>query len=116
MDKIIISDLEVFYQVGVTDEERGKPQRLLLTVEMTHDFKAASTNDDLADTIDYYAVTQKLLGFGEGVHWALIETLAADIASMILEEFRPQSITVEVKKFIIPQARHVAVRLTRPVE
>jgi dihydroneopterin aldolase len=31
----------------------------------------------------------------------LIETLAADIASTVLEEFKPRSVTVEVKKFVI---------------
>ena len=47
--------------------------------------------------------------FGEGREWKLIEKLAADIADMILAEFKPQSVTVEVKKFPIPQARHVSV-------
>ena len=44
-DTICINDLEVFYQVGVTDEERGKPQRLLLNLEMEHDFSAAVSDD-----------------------------------------------------------------------
>ena len=74
---------------------------------------AAATADELGDTIDYYAVTQRLLRFGDGVHWKLIETLAVDVAQMILEEFGPPSVTVEVKKFIIPEARHVSVRVTR---
>ena len=113
MDKITISNLEVFYHVGVTDEERAKPQRLLITVEMSHDFESAVSADNLADTIDYYAVSQRLLSFGDGCHWQLIETLSADIASMILEEFKPKTATVEVKKFVIPQASYVAVSLTR---
>ena len=78
MDTITICDLEVFYCVGVPDEERAKPQRLLLTVEMEHDFRAAASEDELADTIDYHAVTQRLRAFGDGVHWHLIETLAVD--------------------------------------
>ena len=113
MDTITITDLEVFYCVGVPDEERAKPQRLLLTVEMEHDFHSAATEDELGGTIDYYAVSQRLLGFGEGVHWKLIETLAVDIAQMILEDFGPRRVTVEVKKFIIPEARHVSVRVAR---
>lgn len=113
MGQIIISDLEVFYQVGVTEAERATPQRLLLTIEMTHDFKAAAASDNLADTIDYFSVCQRLLKFGDGCHWDLIETLASDMAAMILDEFRPQTVTVEVKKLILPQTRHVAVRLTR---
>jgi 7,8-dihydroneopterin aldolase/epimerase/oxygenase len=111
--KISIIDLEVFYRVGVPDAERAQPQRLLLTVEMESDFSAAARSDAIADTIDYFAVSQRLLKFGEGREWKLIEKLAADIADMILTEFKPQSVKVEVKKFVIPQARHVAVSLTR---
>ena len=113
MDKITISNLEVFYQVGVTDEERARPQRLLVSVDVSHDFASAISSDNLAETIDYYAVTQRLLKFGEGSHWLLIETLAADIASMVIEEFRAKAVTVEVKKFVIPQASYVGVTLSR---
>jgi dihydroneopterin aldolase len=113
MDKITICDLEVFYHVGVTAEERARPQRLLITVELSHDFTAAQASDNLTDTIDYGAITQRLLQFGEDCHWELIETLASDIAGMILEDFAPQAVTVEVKKFIIPQARWVSVSLSR---
>jgi dihydroneopterin aldolase len=114
MDQIIISDLEVFYHVGTTEAERAKSQRLLLTVEMSHDFKAAANTDNLAETIDYDAVVKRLLRFGEDCHWELIETLAVDVASMILEEFSPGKVSVEVKKFVIPQTRHVAVKVVRP--
>jgi len=34
---IIISELEVFYRIGVPDSERAKPQRLLLNVEIGSD-------------------------------------------------------------------------------
>ena len=113
MGRITISNLEVFYHIGVTDEERAKPQRLLVTVEMEHDFSSAIASDNLAETVDYHAVSQRLLKFGDGCHWQLIETLSADIATMVLEEFKPRSVTVEVKKFVIPQAAYVAVSLTR---
>lgn len=113
MDTITITDLEVFYCVGVPDEERAKPQRLLLTVDLEHDFRAAATEDELSGTIDYFALSQRLRRFGDGVHWKLIETLAVDIAQMILEDFGPSRVTVEVKKFILSEARHVSVRVTR---
>jgi len=113
MPKISIIDLEVFYRVGVPDEERAQPQRLLLTIEIDFDFSAAAKTDSIGATIDYFAVSQHLLKFGDGRGWKLIETLAADIADMILFEFKPESVTVEVKKFPIPQARHVSVSLTR---
>ena len=113
MSQISIVDLEVLYRVGVPEMERSKPQRLLLTVEMESDFTAASKSDSIADTIDYYAVTQRLLKFGEGREWKLIEKLAADIADTVLAEFKPLSVLVEVKKFIIPEARYVSVSMKR---
>ena len=113
MSRISIVDLEVFYRVGVPDAERAQPQRLLLTVEMESDFSAAAKSDGIADTIDYFAVTQRLLKFGDGRSWKLIEKLAADIVDTILAEFKPAGVTVEVKKFIIPQARHVSVSIKR---
>lgn len=113
MDKIIINDLEVLYRIGVSEEERATPQRLLISVEMTRDVSAAAATDDLTKTIDYYAVTQRLISFGEGKSWKLLEKLAADIGGLILAEYRPDSVSVEVKKFIIKEARFVAVQLTR---
>jgi dihydroneopterin aldolase len=80
---------------------------------MGFDSSAAAKSDSIAETIDYFAVSQRLLKFGEGKNWKLIEKLAADICEMILLEFRPQSVSVEVKKFVIPQARHVSVVVTR---
>jgi 7,8-dihydroneopterin aldolase/epimerase/oxygenase len=107
--KISIVDLEVFYRVGVPDAERARSQRLLLTVILEADFSAAARSDSISDTIDYFSVTQRLLKFGEGREWRLIEKLAADIADAVLSEFKPQTVSVEVKKFIIPQARYVSV-------
>jgi FolB domain-containing protein len=113
MSRISIVDLEVFYRVGVPEEERARPQRLLLTIEMESDFSAAAKGDSIADTIDYFAVSQRLLKFGDGKSWKLIEKLAADICEMILADFKPQNVSVEVKKFPIQQARHVSVSLTK---
>ena len=113
MDTIFITDLTVWYSVGVTELERAQPQRLLLTIEMGSDFTAAAASDDLGRTIDYYAVCQRLLRFGEGRSWKLIETLAVDIAAMVQTGFHAEKVTVEVKKFIIPEADHVGVRVAR---
>jgi dihydroneopterin aldolase len=112
MDQIAIHDFTVFYSVGVPAQERANPQRLTLTVEMDHD--SSLVGDNLGKTVDYQAVAQRLLDYGRGRSWKLIETLAAELAEMILRDFKPVRVTVEVKKFILPQARHVSARATRP--
>ena len=109
MSKITIADLEVFYCVGVTDEERAQPQRLLLTVDISFDFSVAAVSDRITKTIDYFEVAQRLLKFGDGRSWKLIEKLSSNIADMIMSEFKPHGVTVEVKKFVVPQARYVSV-------
>lgn len=113
MSTISIVDLEVFYHIGVPDEERATPQRLLLSVDLELDFSAAARSDSLENTINYFSISQGLLNFGQGRSWKLLETLATDIADRILTQYRPDSVRVEIKKFIIPQARHVAVSLVR---
>jgi len=79
MDTIRIVDLEVSYHVGVPDSERATAQRLLVSLDLEHDFRAAAAADDLNRTIDYYAVSRRVLAFGEGRSWRLIEKLADDI-------------------------------------
>ena len=113
MSFITIVDLEVFYRVGISEEERAKPQRLLLTLDIKFDFSSAAVSGRIGRTIDYYEVSQRLLKLGETRSWRLIESVATDIADKILSEFRPENVTVEVKKFSIPEARYVSVSLTK---
>lgn len=113
MDRIILQDLAVWYRVGVTEEERAKPQKLLITIVISHDLSRAGQFDDLRDTIDYDAVSKRVAALGETHQWRLIEKVAADVAEMVLNEFGAEAVTVEVKKFILPEARHVAVIVER---
>ena len=115
MDTIIIADLEVMYRVGVPAQERRNPQRLLVSVELGADFRRAAARDNLGETVDYDSVSRRLLRFGDDREWQLIETLSVEIAETLLSEYSAQTITVEIKKFVIPQAHYVAVRTTRPM-
>jgi dihydroneopterin aldolase len=113
MDIITINELEVQFHVGVPDKERLNPQRLLLSVELETDLTEAGRTDDLSQTIDYGAVSRRLVGLGTGRSWKLIESLASEIAALLIAEFGAQGVTVEIKKFIVPQARYVSVKLRR---
>lgn len=113
MDAITINDLEVVYTVGVPDGERLQPQRLLLTVTLESDFTAAAAGDDLSAAIDYGAVCERLQSLGNGRSWKLIERLSVEIAEILLNEFQAMRVSVEVKKFILPQTRYVSARVTR---
>ena len=113
MSKVTIVDLEVYYRVGVTDEERAKPQRLLVTVDMNLDFSIAAVSDRMERTINYQAVAEEVLKFGETRSWKLLEKLVTNLAERIMTQYGPEEVTVEVKKFSIPQARFVSVSTSR---
>ena len=111
--EIVIRDLEVFYRVGVTEAERAKPQRLLVTIQLELDLQAAARSDRLEDTIDYHAVVQDLIVSGNGRTWNLIEKVAGDIAELVRAKYKPRSVRVCVKKFVIAQAEYVSVSVER---
>ena len=113
-DQITIEDLEVRFHVGVPDEERAEPQRLLITIGMNLDLGPSGANDNLAEPIDYHAVYQSVKALGQARRWKLIEALADDICELVLEQFRPTAVRVVIKKFILPDARWVCVEMTRP--
>ena len=112
MSKISIVDLELHVHIGVPDEERAKSQRILMTVDMDHDFSSAIATDRVTKTIDYFQVSQHLMEFVKGRSWKLIEKLANDAGEMVLAEFQPATVTITVKKFVIPQAAYVSVSHT----
>ena len=113
MDTITIMDLGVLCHIGVPEEERAKPQRLLITVEMQGDFSRACLSDDILATANYYDVSRRIIEMCQKRAFKLIERLAYEIAEMILTEFNSETVAVEVKKFILSEARYVSFRLSR---
>ena len=113
VDTITIKDLGVLCRIGVPDEERSKPQRLLITVEMSGDFSRAAQSDEIAHTINYYDVSLRITSLCETHSFKLIEKLAHEIGRILLDDFRAERVSVEVKKYILSNARHVSFRLTR---
>lgn len=100
-------------RIGVPDEERAKPQRLLITVEMSGDFSKACGSDEIAHTINYFDVSRRVVNLCQEQAHRLLERLADEIARMILKEFGAAQVTIEIKKFILSDARYVSFRMKR---
>lgn len=111
-EEIRIEELELMAQVGVPDEERARPQRLAvsLTLQPRHHF--ADLGDDLGRAIDYAAVCADLRHFVSGRRDKLIETLAHEMAQHLLRTFAVARVELELRKFVLPETKYVAVRLT----
>ncbi len=113
-DLIRIVDLQVFTHIGVSDDERSKPQRLLISVDMTTDsLPHAAGTDNLAWTINYAEVAEHIKHLAAKRVRKLVETLAEDLAFELLKSFPIRKIRLEIKKFILPDAKYVSVRIER---
>jgi dihydroneopterin aldolase len=113
-DLIRVVDLEVWANIGVPDEERAKPQKLLITLELrVSGFAEAAATDDISLTVNYFTVAQRVKHFVSEHPRKLLETLAEEIAADLLETFPIKRLTLEIKKFILLDARYVSVEIER---
>jgi 7,8-dihydroneopterin aldolase/epimerase/oxygenase len=113
-DLIRIVDLEVFARIGVAEEERRDAQRLLISLELSVDsFAEAAKTDDLSRTVNYFNVAQRIRLAAAERPRKLLETLAEELAAQVLAAYPARKIALEIKKFILPDARYVSVKIER---
>ncbi len=114
MDKIAIKDLLLRCIIGVYDEERLKPQDVLINIVLFTDLRPAGASDDIADAVDYSAVKRSVMAMVEQSSYQLIEALAERIAAICLEAPRVQQVQVSVEKpSALRFARSVGVEILR---
>jgi dihydroneopterin aldolase len=115
-DLIRIVDLEVSSVIGVHPEEREKYQRLLVTLELrVKDIGPAAYTDNIKMAVDYAAVAEHVKATASLRTRNLIETLAEEIATDLLKTFAIVGLRLEIMKFALPDAKHVAIIIERPV-
>ena len=112
-DEIHIEQLDVFTRVGVPEEERAKPQKLTVSIsfwpyKQTNDFA-----DHIERTVNYSTVAEETKNFLRDQSVSLIETLAERLASHLLKSFPIQKLTIELRKFVLEDAKYVSVTVTR---
>lgn len=112
-DEIQIEELELMARVGVPDEERAQPQRLTASITLQPRIGFTDLDDDLARAIDYAAVCAELRRFVNERERKLLETLAHELAEDLLGKFDLRRVELELRKFILPDTRYVAVRVVR---
>lgn len=107
MDKMILSKIEFFGRHGLLSEENRLGQKYVVDVELYLDLSPAGVADYLELTINYddlYEVIKKIV---EGPPVALVEALAENIASALLDSYsRISEVTIRVTKPNPPVAIH----------
>jgi FolB domain-containing protein len=114
MDQIMIRDLRIYGIIGVYEWERNQPQEILINIVLSTDLRKAGRSDNLADTIDYAKIAQKVRDHAEKAGRFTVEALATDLAALCLEEPAVQKVVVRLEKpAAVPDCRSVGVEIER---
>jgi dihydroneopterin aldolase len=87
MDIVFISDLRIRTIIGIYEWERRVRQSISLDLQMATDIARTAASDAIEDTLDYKAVSKRLIEFVEASEFQLVETLAERIADIVRSEF-----------------------------
>ena len=97
-DIIFIKALKIDTIIGVYDWEKKIKQTISLDLEMSADIKRAVQTDAIEMTLDYKAVTKRLIAFVRASEFRLVETLAENIAQIVITEFNVSWIRLTLNK------------------
>ncbi|MCT1478658.1 dihydroneopterin aldolase [Microbacterium sp. p3-SID336] len=98
LDEIVLTGLTVFGRHGVYAHEREEGQEFVIDLRLQLSLEQAATSDDVADTVHYGELAERVAAVVSGEPVNLIETLAARIADAALDDRRVQGVSVTVHK------------------
>ncbi len=98
MDIIFLRGLQIETVIGIYDWEREIRQTVILDMEMATDIHKAAQSDNIEDTIDYKAVSKRIISFVEESKFLLVEALTEKIAQIVRDEFSVSWIRLTVNK------------------
>jgi len=87
MDRIFLSELKVETIIGYYEWERQVKQTVLIDLEFSTDVAAAAKHDDISRTLNYKSIAKRTLAFAGESRFHLLETLAEQLAEILVREF-----------------------------
>jgi dihydroneopterin aldolase len=112
-DQVLVERLEIFAHIGVPDDERAAPQRLTFNIAFWPIRQAGEIYDEISRAVNYATVCAETRKFVAASRNKLIETLADALAGHLLATFEIRRITIELRKYILPDVEFVSVIVTR---
>lgn len=97
-DRITLTGLRVFGRHGVFEHERRDGQEFIVDVTAWLDLDRAGETDDLADTLHYGVLAERVAGIVGGRPYDLIESVGARIADDVMGDARVHAVEVTVHK------------------
>ena len=101
-DSVFLEGMRFYAFHGVHAEERVLGQRFLVDVEVKIDLRTAGEHDDLSQTISYSTIYNHVREIVEGPPRQLIEAVAEEIATVLLDRYPIHEVVVTVRKPEVP--------------
>lgn len=98
MDRLFIENLRLDCLIGVDDDERRRPQTVVLDVSLFLDLVRPASSGKIGDTVDYREARRLISDFVSSGRFTLLEGLAEGIASLALDELDAERVVVRVRK------------------
>lgn len=98
MDIIYLRDLKIEAIIGIFDWEREIKQTISFDLDMASDIRQAAASDVIENTLDYKALSKRVISYVEASSFQLVETLAENVAAIILNEFNVHWVRVRLDK------------------
>ena len=100
--------------IGIYPHERTNPQMVSISRLIGLSTKNAATSDDIADTINYAELNDRLRNDLGSRQFNLVEKLAEHVASLLINDFRAPWVRVTIEKIgVLPGIRRVGVIIER---
>ncbi len=116
MDTVFIEGLTVFTTIGAFEWEQTITQKLILDIEMAWDNRHSAQSDDVNDCLSYSDVANRVITYLETQAFALVERVAEEIATLLMQEFNTPGVRIKVSKpGAVAQASSVGVKIARGV-
>ena len=112
-DRLLLHGLAVDCRIGVFERERQSAQTIWIDLELAVDARRAAARDDVSDAVDYARLVTAVKTLAQRKPYALLETLAEDVAVLILRDFETPRVLVRAKKRALPGIDYAAVEVER---
>ena len=101
-DSVFVRGLEFEGNHGYTAAERRGTRRFRVSIALYAQLNAAARSDKLADTIDYWKVSEIIVGVGTQSTFKLLEALAGAMAGKIQQLYPRAELEIEIEKLAPP--------------
>jgi len=95
---IKIENLKLRTIVGIYDWEKETKQDVIINIEMEFDGTKAIDTDNIEHTVDYKTITKQIIKMVEGTDFNLIERIAGEAISIVMDNEKVDKASVRVDK------------------